>query len=121
MKVKLSKGSEVFQFFGDYYKFLSDFYVPETNDNYYDKMIHASDDILQKYAKCDFVALVKGILLVTVIYLGEIKAKDAKGGCHWTISWKEQKGEHKGNKMETMAYLIGLVIAIMVVNWGLKK
>ena len=95
MKVKLSKGSEVFQFFGDYYKFLSDFYVPETRDTYFEQLINASDDILQKYSKCEFIALVKGILIVTVIYLGEIKFKDAKGGCNWTISWKENKSTER--------------------------
>lgn len=90
MKAKLNKGTEIFKFFGEFYNFLSDHYVPENTDEYWESTRVKSEEILKKYEKCDFQPLAKGLLLVVIVWLSDVKLKGIthdKGG-HWQISYK---------------------------------
>ena len=88
MKAKLNKGTNEFQFFADFYNYLSDHYIPENTEEYYDSMIHKADELLDKYKQCDFFPLAKGLLLVVAVYMSDIKGKGKTKG-HWTISFRE--------------------------------
>lgn len=88
MKKALNKGTEEFQFFADFYKYLGDHYEPENTEEYYDSLLHKADDLLAKYLKCDFILLAKGLLLVVAVYMSDIKGKGKTKG-HWTISFRE--------------------------------
>jgi hypothetical protein len=93
MKGNIGKGSEIFAFFGDYYKFLGEYYEPENTDDYWESMMNASEKILGKYAACDLYLLAKGMLLITAIWLSDSKFKgNAKGS--WLISFKRE-GKHE--------------------------
>ena len=54
MKGNIGKGSEIFAFFGDFYKFLGEHYEPENTDDYWESMMNDTEKILGKYAACDF-------------------------------------------------------------------
>lgn len=88
MKKALSKGTNEFQFFADFYNYLSDHYEPENTEEYYDSLLHKADDLLAKYSKCDFILLAKGLLLVVAVYMSDVKSKGRTKG-HWTISFRE--------------------------------
>ena len=90
MKKILSKGTEEFQFFADFYKYLSDHYEPENTEEYYDSLLHKADDLLAKYLKCDFILLAKGLLLVVAVYMSDVKGKGKTKG-HWSITFKGEK------------------------------
>ena len=90
MKKKLLKGSLEFQFFADFYNYLSDHYIPENTEEYYDSLLHKADELLDKYSKCDFILLAKGLLLVVAVYMSDVKSKGRTKG-HWSITFKEEK------------------------------
>ena len=49
MKIHIGKGTDEFRFFADLYKFVGDFYLAETSEEYWDQLITASDELLEKY------------------------------------------------------------------------
>ena len=77
MKAKLNKGTSEFQFFADFYKYLSDHYIPENTEEYYGSMIEKADELLDKYSKCDFLPLAKGLLLVVAVMVYILVSKMA--------------------------------------------
>ena len=87
MKVALSKGTEEFCFFADFFKLVSNFYVPDNTETYFNELISASDDILAKYEKCDFYQFAKVLVLAFNVYVSDVKFKGKKSG-HWTVSFK---------------------------------
>ena len=89
MKKILSKGTEEFQFFADFYKYLGEHYEPENTEEYYDSLIYQADVLLDKYSKCDFKMLAKGLLLVVAVYMSDVKSKGKTNG-HWSITFKEK-------------------------------
>ena len=88
MKKAFNKGTEIFNFFADFYNYLSDHYEPENTEEYYDSLLHKADELLAKYSKCDFILLAKGLLLVVAVYMSDVKGKGKTKG-HWTISFRE--------------------------------
>lgn len=90
MKKAFNKGTEIFNFFADFYNYLSDHYIPENTEEYYDSMIHQADNLLEKYKQCDFLPLAKGLLLVVAVYMSDIKSKEKTNG-HWSITFKGEK------------------------------
>jgi len=88
MKKNIGKGTEEFDFFGDYYKFLSEHYEPDNTENYFQSVIDDSEKVISKYKKCDFYILAKGILLLTAIWLSDVKFKGSKKG-RWHISYEK--------------------------------
>lgn len=90
MRGNIGKGTEVFQFFADFYKYLSEHYEPENSDEYYESLLSESDKLLDKYAKCNFILLAKGLLLVVAVYMSDIKSKGITKG-HWSITFKGEK------------------------------
>ena len=90
MKRKLVKGCEEFDFFADFYKYLGEHYEPENTEEYYDSLLHKADELLDKYAKCNFILLAKGLLLVVAVYMSDIKSKEITKG-HWIITFKSEK------------------------------
>lgn len=88
MRGNISKGSEAFQFFADYYKFLGEYYEPENTEEYWETVIEGSNALAQKYKTCDFYVLAKGIMLVTAIWLSDCKFKGNIKG-RWSISYRE--------------------------------
>lgn len=89
MKGNIGKGTEAFRFFGDLYKLAGDFWMIESNESYWDGLIQASDELLNKYKDCNFYQFAKGIVLVLNIYLSEVKYKGVKKGT-WQISYKDE-------------------------------
>ena len=88
MKSKLNKGTNEFSFFADFYTYLSDHYIPEDTEDYYDSLIYNADVLLKKYSKCDFEPLAKGLLLAVAVYLSDVKSKKAQG--RWHISFEKE-------------------------------
>ena len=88
MKVSLSKGTEEFMFFADFFKLVSNFYVPDKNEKFFEELIAASDEVLQKYEKCDFYQFARVLVLAFNVYVSDVKFKGKKSG-HWTVSFNE--------------------------------
>ena len=87
MKSKLNKGTNEFSFFSDFYNYLSEFYIPDNTEEYYEGLMQEADKLLDKYSKCNFFPLAKGLLLVVAVYLSDIKGKEASKG-RWEISYR---------------------------------
>ena len=88
MKVTLGKGTEEFMFFADFFKLVSNFYVPDNTENYFKDLIAASDEVLRKYEQCDFYQFAKVLVLAFNVYVSDVKFKGKKSG-HWTITFRE--------------------------------
>ena len=82
MKGNIGKGTEVFKFFGSYFKLVGDFYIAESNENYWNGLMQASDELLKEYIECDFYQFAKALVLVLNVYLSEVKFKGSKKGTH---------------------------------------
>lgn len=87
MKENIGKGTEIFSFMGEIFKLMSNYWIPENTENYFDDLIKASDDLLNKYKTCEFYPFAKGIILILNVYLADVKFKGIKGGT-WQISFK---------------------------------
>lgn len=87
MKVNIGKGTEEFSFFGDYFKLVSNFYTPDSNEKYFADLIAASDELLEKYKGCDFYLFARALVLAFNVYVSDVKFKGKKKG-HWSISFK---------------------------------
>ena len=88
MKVNIGKGTEIFSFFGEYYKLISNFYVPDNNEHFFENLISASEDLLSKYKDCDFYIFARGLVLVFNVYVSDVKFKGTKSG-KWSVTFKE--------------------------------
>ena len=87
MKVSLGKGTNEFCFMADFYKLMSDFYVPDNTDYYFEQLLAASNEVLEKYKDCDFYLFAKALVLTFNVYVSDVKFKDKKSG-QWSISFK---------------------------------
>ena len=88
MKVNIGKGTEIFSFFGDFYKLISNYYVPDNTEYFFDNLISASEGLLSKYKDCDFYLFARGLVLVFNVYVSDVKYKGTKSG-KWTITFRE--------------------------------
>lgn len=50
-----TKDSYEFQFMGDFYKLCKEFYLPEKNNEYWDKLVKATCGLCNKYGNTPFV------------------------------------------------------------------
>lgn len=87
MKANIGKGTDMFLFLGDMFKFFGDFWVAETSDSYWEELKNASEELLRKYQKCDFFELAKAIVLAYNVYMSDVKLKGNPKG-HWQMSFK---------------------------------
>lgn len=87
MKVNLGKGTNEFCFMGDFYKLMSDFWTPDNTEHYFEQLISASDELLEKYKDCDFYLFARALVLVFNVYVSDVKFKGKKSG-NWTISFR---------------------------------
>lgn len=74
MKVKFEKGSEQWQLFVDYYKFIQDYGAPEDSDNWWQELFTKSTELCQKYGSAGFI---RDLVMAHVNEL-ERKAKEKK-------------------------------------------
>lgn len=92
MKGNLGKGTDIFKFFGEYFKLCSEYWLVESNESYWENLLKDSEKMLEKYKKCDFYQFAKALVLVLNIYLSDVKYKykgQTKG--HWSITFKGEK------------------------------
>ena len=99
MKKNLGKGTEMYEFFGDYYRFLSQFYEPEESEEYWEAMMNDTKRILEKYAACDFCSFARGLLVLTAVWLSDCRFKGNPKG-NWNISYRQEGREYE-QKQET--------------------
>lgn len=100
MKKNIGKGTEIFDFFGDFYRFLGTHYEPEDTEEYWEAMMNDSMRVLEKYAACDFYPLARGILVLTAVWLSDCKFKgNAKG--NWIISYRQEGKRDYEQQQET--------------------
>lgn len=71
MQGNVGKGTEIFSFFGEFFKLIGKFYVPENTDEYWEQVIHESNDLVTKYKNCDFYHFAKGLVLLYVEWLDD--------------------------------------------------
>lgn len=74
MKVKFEKGSEKWQMFVDYYKFIQDYGAPENSDGWWQELIDKSNELCYKYGNQQYV---KDLVMAHVNEL-ERKEKESK-------------------------------------------
>lgn len=87
MKGNIGKGTECFRFFSDFYKLLGNYWMIESNDDYWSGLMQASDKLLEEYKECDFYLFARALVLVLNVYLSDVKYGQKKKG-HWVISFK---------------------------------
>ena len=49
-EIKFQKGIEEWLMFQDYYKIIQKYYIPESNDSYWDDVVEEMDGFCKKYA-----------------------------------------------------------------------
>lgn len=60
---KFEKGSEEWQFFNDYYKFRQQFYEADNNEEWFQGMVNAGDELISKYANTNIAKYVQSLVL----------------------------------------------------------
>lgn len=60
---KFEKGSEEWQFFNDYYKFRQQFYEADNNEEWFQGMVNAGDELISKYANTSIDKYVQSLVL----------------------------------------------------------
>lgn len=60
---KFEKGSEEWQFFNDYYKFRQQFYEADNNEEWFQVMVNAGDELISKYANTSIDKYVQSLVL----------------------------------------------------------
>ena len=60
---KFEKGSEEWQFFNDYYKFRQQFYEADNNEEWFQAMVNAGDELISKYANTNIAKYVQSLVL----------------------------------------------------------
>lgn len=60
---KFEKGSEEWQFFNDYYKFRQQFYEADNNEEWFQGMVKAGDELISKYANTSIAKYVQSLVL----------------------------------------------------------
>lgn len=48
-EVKFQKGSDEWTLFQDYYRLIQKYYIPESNDSYWDDVVEEMDGFCEKY------------------------------------------------------------------------
>ena len=74
MKVKFEKGSEQWQLFVDYYKFIQDYGAPEDSDDWWQELFTKSTELCYKYGNQQYI---RDLVMAHVNEL-ERKAKEKK-------------------------------------------
>ena len=69
---KFEKGSEEFNFFGEFFKFVQKYYVPENTDTYWTGLADDSQALSQKYKGEFYVAMI----LAFVDYVEKARGDD---------------------------------------------
>lgn len=60
---KFEKGSEEWQFFNDYYKFRQQFYEADNNEEWFQGMVNAGDELISKYANTSIAKYAQSLVL----------------------------------------------------------
>ena len=87
MKANIGKGTEFFVFMGEFFKMLSNYWNPESDEKYWESLLSESEILLTKYSKCDFYQLAKALVLAYNVYLSDVKLKNKSDG-RWTIDFR---------------------------------
>ena len=74
MEVKFEKGSERWQLFVDYYKFIQDYGAPEDSDDWWQELFTKSTELCKKYGSQHYI---RDLVMAHVNEL-ERKAKEKK-------------------------------------------
>jgi predicted nucleic acid-binding Zn ribbon protein len=74
MEVKFEKGSEKWQLFVDYYKFIQDYGAPEDSDEWWQELFTASTQLCNKFRSGEYI---RDLVMAHVNEL-ERKAKEIK-------------------------------------------
>lgn len=74
MEVKFEKGSEKWQLFVDYYKFIQDYGAPENSDDWWQELFAKSTELCNKYGNQHYI---RDLVMAHVSEL-ERKAKEKK-------------------------------------------
>jgi len=93
MRGNIGKGTEEFKFFGDLFRLVGDYYQPEKNEEYWEKLIADSENLIRQYEKCHFSFLVRGFVLVLNVWLSDVKFNQVDNG-HWVITF--ERGDKVG-------------------------
>ena len=60
---KFEKGSEEWQLFNDYYKFRQQFYEADNNEEWFQGMVNAGDELISKYANTSIAKYAQSLVL----------------------------------------------------------
>ena len=59
---KFEKGSEEWQFFNDYYKFLQQFYEADNEEEWFQKLMESGEELIKKYAQTNISKYVQSLV-----------------------------------------------------------
>lgn len=90
MKQNIGKGTEVFSFFGEFYKLIGNYYIPENDEYYWSNLKDDMDKTLAKYSGCDFIKFAVGLMLVYWEWIEKVKFKGEKD-LVWEIKLKRKE------------------------------
>ena len=72
---KFEKGSEEFNFFGDFFKFVQNHFVPENTDTYWSSLLDESKALSEKYCGTFYTMMI----LAFIDYIEEVRNEDDEG------------------------------------------
>lgn len=61
-ETKFEKGSEEWQFFQDFWRFRQQYYEVDNGDDWFEEMMHAGEQIIEKYNKTQFAKFVQNLV-----------------------------------------------------------
>lgn len=76
-EIKFQKGSEEWLMFQSYYQIIQKYYIPESNDNYWDAIFEEIDKFCKKYQQ---VPLARNIGMAFLKTMEEESKKGSKNG-----------------------------------------
>lgn len=74
MEKRFGKGSEEFTMFTDYWQFVQKYYIPESQDDWWDELVKEADKLANKYGKSQYIR----DLIMAHVNDCERRFKDAK-------------------------------------------
>ena len=78
MKKDIKPTDKEYLFFQDFWKFYKEYHDPEESEEWWDKLIHAASDLVEKYKDTDFYDMANSIVIHGVIRGLENKHRRAK-------------------------------------------
>lgn len=72
---KFEKGSDEFNFFGDFFKFVQNHYVPENTDTYWNNLLEESQILSRKYRGTFYTMMI----LAFIDYAEEVRGDNDEG------------------------------------------